>query len=485
MVNKLSNKEVENMIEKRGLCDWDGVYINNATPLNCRCRTCNNECHPRYSDLGKGYKGCNTCRHERQKRSIKEIECLLEERGLCDWDGTYINNKSHLNCKCKTCGSNCSPTYNGLLKNGGCAVCGHKETAEKLKHNYEEINKLLEEKGLYDWDGIYANNRTSINCKCKLCNKKCSPKYSDLEQSVGGCSFCGHKAGGEKLKNTKEDVILLLEEGNLYDWDGIYVNSITPISCKCKICNSECHPSCANLQQGVGGCSVCGHKEGGEKIRNTTEDIKILLEEKNLYGWNEIYLGSSMPLICRCKICNSDCQPCYNSLQQGNGGCKACGQKKRMQTFINKYGVDNPTKNKEIRLRAAKSLNKTICLVHWFSKEEVVCQASYEVAVVDGYLNARKIDYIWQPQTFIMPDGHTYTPDLYLPDSDVFIEIKGHFWNDAEIKWNWFHKEHPNSELWNKEKLIEMGILKSGHKHKVAIADATPTTKNSGEKDDI
>jgi len=70
-----------------------------------------------------------------------------------------------------------------------------------------------------------------------------------------------------------------------------------------------------------------------------------------------------------------------------------------------------------------------------------------------------KIDYNWQPQIFTMPNGKTYRPDLYLPDSDVWIEIKGYFRKDAKIKWDWFHKEHPNSELWNEEKLKEMKIL--------------------------
>ena len=58
-----------------------------------------------------------------------------------------------------------------------------------------------------------------------------------------------------------------------------------------------------------------------------------------------------------------------------------------------------------------------------------------------------------------MPDGRTYRPDLYLPAEDKWIEIKGYFRADAEEKWNWFHKEYPNSELWNDEKLRKMKII--------------------------
>ena len=70
-----------------------------------------------------------------------------------------------------------------------------------------------------------------------------------------------------------------------------------------------------------------------------------------------------------------------------------------------------------------------------------------------------KIDFDWQIK-FKMPNEKTYFIDCYLKDSDTYIEIKGYFRKDAEEKWNWFHKEYPNSELWNQKKLEELGILK-------------------------
>jgi hypothetical protein len=38
-------------------------------------------------------------------------------------------------------------------------------------------------------------------------------------------------------------------------------------------------------------------------------------------------------------------------------------------------------------------------------------------------------------------------------------EIKGYFRKGAKEKWDWFQSTVPNSELWNKEILKEMGIL--------------------------
>ena len=110
-------------------------------------------------------------------------------------------------------------------------------------------------------------------------------------------------------------------------------------------------------------------------------------------------------------------------------------------------------------LEAAKKLNNSYILYHWKTGRELVCVASYEKAVVE-YFNANKINFRWQSKTFILPDGkHTFRPDLYLFSTKKWIEIKGFFRDDAEEKWNWFHKEHPNSELWDKTKLKSLGIL--------------------------
>lgn len=132
------------------------------------------------------------------------------------------------------------------------------------------------------------------------------------------------------------------------------------------------------------------------------------------------------------------------------------------QTLLQKYGVDSPTKNHQLRLKAAKSANIIIYRKHWFSGETIECQGRYESGTID-YLNKYQIDYLWQVQTFTMPSKHTYTPDLYLPDSNLWVEIKGHWYADAKIKWLWFHNEYPNSEVWDEPKLKQLGIKTRFH----------------------
>lgn len=130
---------------------------------------------------------------------------------------------------------------------------------------------------------------------------------------------------------------------------------------------------------------------------------------------------------------------------------------KAKQTNLERYGFDHPQKNPEIARKTARSRTNSIKKVHWKTNKEIVCVASYEEKVVN-YLNENKINYIWQENVFTMPNGKNYTPDAFLPDLNLWIEIKGHFWKDAKEKWDWFHKEYPNSELWNKAKLKELKI---------------------------
>lgn len=127
------------------------------------------------------------------------------------------------------------------------------------------------------------------------------------------------------------------------------------------------------------------------------------------------------------------------------------------KTNIIKYGVENPQQNRQISLKTAKSQNKSLILLHWKTQEEIICQGSYEIKVVE-WLNKNKIDFDWQIP-FDMPAGKRYFIDLFLKEKNLWVEIKGYKRPKNMEKWNWFHEERPNSELWDERKLKEMRIL--------------------------
>jgi len=142
-------------------------------------------------------------------------------------------------------------------------------------------------------------------------------------------------------------------------------------------------------------------------------------------------------------------------------------RQKQANTNLKKYGVASIMHDPVIALKNAKATNGCQIKCHWKTNKEIVCIGSYEAKTVD-YLNSNKISYDWQPKVFEVPFSicttekgrlTTYRPDLYLADQDIWVEIKGYMRKDAQEKWDWFKSEHPNSELWDKKKLKEIGIL--------------------------
>lgn len=109
------------------------------------------------------------------------------------------------------------------------------------------------------------------------------------------------------------------------------------------------------------------------------------------------------------------------------------------------------------RLRCSKSANNAVTIKNWENGDEVLCHGGYELEVA-LYFNRKRIRYVSKAHVFTLPDGRTYCPDFYLKDENKYLEIKGYFWGDAKEKWIWFHRNQPNSELWNERKLVSMGL---------------------------
>jgi hypothetical protein len=65
--------------------------------------------------------------------------------------------------------------------------------------------------------------------------------------------------------------------------------------------------------------------------------------------------------------------------------------------------------------------------------------------------NALGIDYVYEPECFILKNGLKYTPDFYLPNYDLYIEIKPDF--------EWLNNEYHfgRYELFNKTLLVLSG----------------------------
>ncbi len=196
------------------------------------------------------------------------------------------------------------------------------------------------------------------------------------------------------------------------------------------------------------------------KLPTLEERLQIaqkLAISKNGKCLSSVYKNCKTPLLWFCNFHFYSWFASWLNVKSSNTWCPKCGQVKREKTWLKKYGVTNPTKNPKIRLKGAKKANLITEILHWQTKKPVLCQGSYEVAVCK-YLNELRIPYMTQIP-FQLSNGVSYSVDFYLPVKDIYVEVKGYMYEDAELKWQLFTNDHKNSELWDTNKLKELNII--------------------------
>jgi len=74
------------------------------------------------------------------------------------------------------------------------------------------------------------------------------------------------------------------------------------------------------------------------------------------------------------------------------------------------------------------------------------CRSSWEVNFA-RILKYNKVDYKYEPISFRLSDGTSYTPDFYLTKENKYIEIKGWATESFKSKFALFKKEYPNINI--------------------------------------
>lgn len=213
-----------------------------------------------------------------------------------------------------------------------------------------------------------------------------------------------------------------------------YLNVKTKMYWECKE-GHRWYARLDNIHNGNQWCKKCADRKRGQD--NKLDGLNIAQKISHKHGGRCLsaeYIDINKKMIWECHK-KHIWKTSLNSIKNGHTWCQKCA-------FLTSAGKQNFSYK----------------LKHWNSNEELICVGSYEKSVVE-YLNKNKINFRWQHKTFTMPNGKTYRPDLYLFGRRIWIEIKGYFRDDAKKKWDWFHKKHKNSELWNYNKLKEIGII--------------------------
>jgi DNA-directed RNA polymerase subunit RPC12/RpoP len=150
------------------------------------------------------------------------------------------------------------------------------------------------------------------------------------------------------------------------------------------------------------------------------------------------------------------CKPCAKKHLYKNGrnypNCIDCGKKltnydtKRCRTCfgLSIRGSNHPMFGKSANWKRIQY-------------KRIWMRSSWEVAYAK-YLDKQGIKWFYESKTFDLGDT-TYTPDFYLPEIDMYIEIKGWMRNKSKDKINIFLKGHKNFILLGKEELKNLKII--------------------------
>lgn len=295
------------------------------------------------------------------------------------------------------------------------------------KKTLQDCHELASAKGGKCLSTEYVNSSTKMLWECHK-NHQWMAIYNTIQQG----HWCAECALDNK-RNTLQDCYNLSSIKNGKCLSTEYVDANTKYLWECSK-GHQWEAKYNDIYQGQW-CLECGIN----KQRNTIQDCYNLASSRNGKCLSTEYVNSKSKLLWECEK-GHQWEARYDNIDQGQW-CPEC-----------RY------------LQQTKSSNNSGIIFHWKTNEELVWKASYERKTLE-YLNLNKIEFLWQPKMFQTPiltskgNQSTYRPDAYLIKENLWVEVKGFMRKDAQEKWDWFRREYPNSDLWDKKRLKELGIL--------------------------
>ena len=117
--------------------------------------------------------------------------------------------------------------------------------------------------------------------------------------------------------------------------------------------------------------------------------------------------------VCQCECGNIHKVPYY---ELANGKVLSCGCL-HSELLSKKY---------------AGKISKNKYGYNWYfmyEGQKVYCESSYEV-ILANYFMDNNIDFEYHTKTFVIENNKRYTPDFYIRNKDMYIEVKGSYWDD-------------------------------------------------------
>lgn len=341
---KKSTKEFKKEIaEINENIEIKGKYINNRTPILCKCKRCNKEWKQKPSELLSGT-GCPNCYH----RSTSFVEqCIYETFGIIyGFDSVTSRNTTLI-----------GKELDIVVQKEKIAVefgswFWHKT---KLANDIEKIS-LCNDKGfrllvIYDsFDDVSLQNKNILTISNNLSRDYKGIisllsdilKWFNIEYKITPKTFntIRKKAyENSSRKNTEDFKDELSCINSNIQIVGTYTTAKVPIECECIVCGYEWSSTPDNLLRGQG-CPNCGKEQMIRKLTMTYEEF-LAKNQKKLNKNVEIigeYTNTNTKVKCKCKKCNYIWKASPAHLKNG-GGCPKCAGKMKKTDVDFKYEV--------------------------------------------------------------------------------------------------------------------------------------------------
>ena len=117
-----------------------GAYVNARTGVACRCRTCGFEWEGVPNHLLRGT-GCPQCAGTRHVDAGDFAARVAAVAPAVELLGSYVNARTRVACRCRVCGHEWSPYPKGLLQGNACPACAQKAAAERLAKSHAKAQQ--------------------------------------------------------------------------------------------------------------------------------------------------------------------------------------------------------------------------------------------------------------------------------------------------------------------------------------------------------
>jgi hypothetical protein len=182
----------------------------------------------------------------------------------------------------------------------------------------------------------------------------------------------------------------------------------------------------------------------------------VSIANKNRKGINALSYKDGRTLVKHYCKCGKDIS--YGSWFKGKGQCKSCSNRKNM--LGKKPWNKGLTSNIDLRILSGKNngmFGKTM-KPQFVQYNKIWFRSNWEV-VYAKYLDSKGIKWLYESKTFDLGNT-TYTPDFYLPNVDLYVEVKGYKSDVFIKKFNLFKKIYKdiNILILDETYFIEKGL---------------------------